>query len=441
MIPICQSPVLVLLIISDSSHRISATPTMDSAVSACSQGPVIGTASSTHYRTSSVAEGLELHPYWPSVQAKGLANPPPYTDGPSRVILANDGTRDCLALLLTPDLVAALNQITHDIQKLEEKVEALERIEAEIVDLSRKADTVKETVRNPRYQDQAEEMQLAVEILQLKRQEAHERKTQVNIESALSKSSLKVSRSQSQAIFEEALLQACLLDPPEPSSPPVPRDVAADDSSAGDHSDAASTYEGVECTPDQQLLRQARMDVLGSYETLRTHRARFDDRHADYKQKLAEFRRSGVGFADARTEFDRGHIRHVRDLTRDLVSAERGYRTAKAKARALELAAKPRGFDSGFGCLADGGDRWGGSDDGSTGTGVDREGIEAWMGGVLPGDGVEGLEEKERFDLDGWDAKPVEMRDSVSVMDREEYVDEINEWEEHCRSLRERERR
>lgn len=60
------------------------------------------------------------------------------------------------------------------------------------------------------------------------------------------------------------------------------------------------------------------------------------------------------------------------------------------------------------------------------------------MGGVLPGDGVESLEEKERFDLDDWDAKPVEIRDSVSVMDREEYVDEINEWEEHCRSLRER---
>lgn len=417
----------VLLVFSDSIksiERIPATAAMDSGVGACSQGPVIEAAGTTPYRTPFVPEGLEAHPFWSSAKAETLGNPPPYTDGPSRVIVANDGSKDCLALLLTPNLVAALNQITHDIRALERQNEALEKLESGIVDLARKADNVEAAIKNPRYREQAEEMQLALEILGLKRQDADECRSQLKIEQAPFENSLEVSRYQSHTMFEEALLEACLLDPPEPGNSPTVHE-EDDDVSIGDFSVAPSVYEGAERTPGQQLLRDARMDVIGSYDALKTCQARLDDRHADYERQLADFQRSRAGFAGARTHFDHRHIQHVRNLTRDLVSAEQVYRAGKARVRTLESPAVPDGFDP---------DRTG--DDGFAAPGVDRGRIEAWMCGVVPG--RDGEIPGDRGDRDGWDAGPVEVMDSVSVMDRGEYVDEIHDWREHCRGLREK---
>lgn len=404
---------------------------MDSGISACSQGPNVEASGSTHYRIASVANGLEGHPFWSSAETKGLKNPPPYTDGPSRVILANDGTKDCLALLLTPDLVAALNQVTHDIRQLERKDGALENIESELDDLASKSDDVEETIRNPRYQDRVEEMQLALEILQLKHQEAEERKKQLKTALVPFEINPKISTYQSQGILEEALLEACLLDPPEPESPPICHD-ADDDISTASYSGAPGTYErSLQPAPEQQSLHQARMDAIRSYETLRTYQDRFDGRHADYERKLADFQRVEARSEGTRTRFDHRHIRHVQNLTRDLSAAEQGYKIAKAKARTLEMLADP-GLD--FGCVADGGDRR--SEDESSESDVDRGRVEAWMRGVVPGCAVEVVRKKEPLDLDEWTARPVDIMDSISVIGREEYVDEIKEWKKHCRVLR-----
>ncbi len=404
---------------------------MDSGISACSQGPIVEAPGSTHYRIASVANGLEGHPFCSSAETKGLRNPPPYTEGPSRVILANDGTKDCLALLLTPDLVAALNQVTHDIRELERKDGALERIESELDDLASKSHDAEETIRNPRYQDRAEEMQLALEILQLKHQEAEERKKQLKTALVPFEINLKISTYQSQGILEEALLEACLLDPPEPESPPIFHD-ADDDISTSSYSEAPGTYErSLQPDPGQQPLHQARMDAIRSYETLRASQDRFDGRQADYERKLADFQRAEARFEDTRTVFDHRHIRHVQNLTRDLIAAEQGYKIAKAKARALEMLADP---GSGFGCVADGGHRR--SEDVSSELDIDRERVEAWMSGVVPGWDVEVVRKKEPSDLDEWTARPVGIMDSISVIDREEYVDEIKEWKKHCRVLR-----
>ena len=406
---------------------------MDSEANFCSQRSVVETPSCTHFRKPSIAVELETHPLWSAARATRSEKAAPYTDGPSRIFLANDGSKDCLALLLTPSLVAALNQTTHDVHELERKDGALERIESELTDLTSKADKVLATIRNPRRQDRAEEMQLALEILQLKQQEAQERKTQLHLDSAPFETRLKSSRSQSQAIFEEALLEARLLDPPEPVSAPltsdVHDDVDDDDTLAGYYSDAPSAYEGTEPTPEQHMLREARMDVIENYEVLRTHQARFDDRRADYERKLAEFRQSERKCEGTRTLFDHRHVQHVRELTRDLLAAERGYRTAKAKVKALEVPA------DGFDADADGGGRRG--DDFSIETNVDRERVEAWRRGVVSDYDVEILGNGESVDLDEWNAKPVEIMDSISMVDRDDYVDEINDWKRHCEVLRE----
>lgn len=422
-------------------------PTMDSGVSVCSQGPIVEAPEPKHYQTILKAGGLEDHPFWLSTTAEGLKKSPPYTDGRSHVILANDGTKDCLALLLTPALVAALSQTTYDILALEKKDGAIERIEAEIIELAGKAANAKETIRNARYQDRMEEIQLALEILQLKQQEAEERKSKLKIEQAPLESSLKFARYECQTILEDALLEASLLNPPEPEIAPMSdedEDEDDDTSFGGDLSDVPSmySYHGAEATPSQQQLRDAQTNLITSYDELRDRQARFDDRHADYAQKLAKFNQKGseAAFEGTRTDFDHRHIQHVRTLTRDLVAAERAYGTAKAKVRALEEEEEdevPAGKKPCGGYGADGGDR--GSDEISAAQqpDLDRERIEAWARGVLFFSPEEGSMSKGRLDPEEWwDARPVEMMDSISAVDREEYVDEIDEWKRRCRGLR-----
>ncbi len=392
---------------------------MDSGVHACSQGRSLD------------AKELETHPFWSSTKTERSENPPPYTDGRSRVVLAHDGTKDCLAVLLTPTLVAALNQITHDISALDRKDGALERIEKEIIDLEYKCYRSKGTVSDPRYQDWTEEMQLALEILQLKQEEAKEQKSKLNLESASLEDGLKFSRYQSQDILEEALREARLLDPPALDCPPISNDID-DDTSTGGSFDTSSMYEGVEATPEQEELRETHRHVMMSYDALRTCREKLHDRQADYEHKLAAFQRaSSEDKAECtRTQFDHRHIRHVRILTRDLISAEEDYRVAKAKARAKAMDVSAEAVGDG----ADGGDRR--SEDVADELRVDRERIEAWRRGVVLDGEVGIMEDGEAGDVDGWEARTVEIMDSVSAKDRDEYVDEINEWEEHCGRLR-----
>lgn len=407
---------------------------MDSKLSACSQGPIVEALDSSHYQTSLDAEALKDHPFWSSAKGEDFEKCPPYTDGRSRIVLANDDTKDCLALLLTPTLVAALNQITHDILALEKKDGALERIEAEITDLAIKATNVTEGITHPRHQDRKEEMQLALEILQLKQEDAKERKSKLSKGMLPYEISLRFARCQSQQIFEEALLEARLLDAPEQGSPLEFQDVDDDDDHdsdtlAEDSFDAPSMYEGTEPSPEQQLLREANLDVVASYDVLKNCRASFENRKADYDDKLAEFERSEMEMECTRTQFDHQHIQHVHVLTKDLISAEEAYRAAKAKARALEL--PPDAFDH---LVVDETRR---SEEEGTKPDRERERIEAWTRAVLPDQDVEALEEKQSLTFDDWNARPVEIMDSISVIDRDGYADEINDWKRHCGKLRE----
>ena len=417
---------------------------MDSGTNLCSKGPIINAPNCSHSQIPSTAEGIQTHPFWSAAKATGPKKTPPYTDGPSRIILANDGTKPCLALLLTPDLVATLNQIAHDTHDLERQSGTLERIDFELTDLLSKADNVDVAMRNPQYQDRAEEMQLTLEIVQLKQQEAKERRRQLYLELAPLETRLKSSRCYSQAIFEEALLEARLLDPSEPVSAPLIPDVDDDDDDDDDDtlagyysSDApSSAYEGTESTPKQHKLREARMDVLSSYDALRTQQARFDDRHAEYERKLAVFRHTKAECEDnTRTQFDHRYIQHVRELTQGLMVAEEGYRSAKARAKVLEMFVdKDDGFDAGGGE-----ERRRRSEDLFAETDTEGGGrIEVWRRGVVvPERGIEGVGNGERVDVDVWEVRAVEIMDSVSVVDRDEYKDEIKEWKRHCELLRE----
>lgn len=59
------------------------------------------------------------------------------------------------------------------------------------------------------------------------------------------------------------------------------------------------------------------------------------------------------------------------------------------------------------------------------------------MPGVLLDYDVEMMENKEPLDLDDWNARPFAIMDRISVIEREECMDKINDWKEHGKPLRE----
>lgn len=69
---------------------------------------------------------------WSQAEENEPLDSPPYIDGPSRVILANDCTKKCLALLLTERFIADLNDIDETRRKLEILEEKYENIQREI---------------------------------------------------------------------------------------------------------------------------------------------------------------------------------------------------------------------------------------------------------------------------------------------------------------------
>ena len=298
-----------------------------------------------------------------------------------------------------------------------------------------------------RYEDRKEEMQLALEILQLEQEEKEERKGELVREVEGLENGLRFARFQSEGVIEEALGEADLLElDGMPDGDNGDDDDEDDGSSAADSIDAPSVYSGVAPSPEEQRLRDAQMEVVASFDVLKSCRVRlYDTRRAGYgnEEKIAgggfgkrcsddddeeEEKKAAAEEGDhecGKTEIDHRHLKHVQSLTREIVNAERGYKIAKGRVRDLELAlaaAAAAAVEEEEDMCA-------------VPRNVDQKRIEDWRRGV---DGeAEGLDDGEFLDLDKWMAGPVDIMDSVSAVDRGEYVDEIEEWKGRCRRVRE----
>lgn len=410
----------------NGTNGINGINGINGGVDAHSQGPNLEALDSTSHRSSLVAQEPVNPPFWSAARVGGLENPPPYTAGPSRVILANDGTKDCLAVLLTPDLVAALNKASRDKIALAREERELEEFDTRIYAFSCNLQHVEETIRNTRHHERTREMQQAHEELHMKRREAEEHRRQMSLGLAPLDSSLRLATSQFQGIMEDALLRARLMDIPEPRFPRTSPDTDAD-TSMGDYSDSPSEPPGLELTPHQRLLQNARIDLIDSRDTLMTHQARFDDRKADYVRKLVDFHKTGARRTEsACIRLDHQHFQYVRTLTRNLMAAEQRFKAQKRRVRALEFPVDPASDDVA-----------------APESNVIRESIDFWARRVLPdGDDDEGIWESiGPPDLDDWDARSVEIMDSYSAVDLEDFADELDDWKAHCRGLREKEKR
>ena len=184
-------------------------------------------------------------------------------------------------------------------------------------------------------------------------------------------------------------------------------------------------------SPQGAARRVAREKVEDCARYYFRGQAQFDDQQRHYEDNLAKYKRgvSDGEFTFPRSEFDRQMVVYSRDLTGALIDAEAAFENAREQARALHATDSTAGlsyygshcetsFSSPVEHLA------------SYNTMHDWSFVKAWRSNVGAGEG-----NVQPADVDEWDARTVEISDSLSAIDNERYARQVVRWQAHCSEL------
>lgn len=378
-----------------------------------------------------VPEDVSERPCKQEEDPEGLPEAAIFTEGPSRIILANDGTKECLALLLSHDIVAKVNQT----RTLDHKVETLQCQFDDADDHAVYAQIFlnqsEELIANIDNVDEQDRIRKDTEGALERLQKSSKKRDRIKDHLDIHKHNGAFSRNEWQEMFEGVLLQAGLLDAITEESIMGRGSSISLAQSAEQPSKAGSDVSNETVISLEKLNRMAAYEKVQVTEAwLHTVQDKFDTRRATYQNELREYRQAvedGTCLLSQST-FDRIDLFNVRHQTFALIDAEAAYEHAKSQARALGIYGNDLDQESDFvDDVEDGG--YLESLEAELLASVDQEFIEAWrleIGGDEDGETLQGQ------DSDEWDAKTVNISDSISLVDRGRNRRRIDRWRDIC---------
>ncbi len=354
---------------------------------------------------------------------------PQYTEGLSKICHASDGTNDCLAVILTHDMVATLNDIFNGSRKVEKLEERCEDVSKEVnlarifLDQSR---GLLETVARPEETGQIEaDMERADQTLR----KASPRKERLEKELWIEKHNLEYSRARVENLLWRVFSDAQLLNETgqaneSDSDSSINQNGATDKPSThSDHSE--NTFLSIE---DLHRLATSE-EVERTRQTLQTLQETFDDRQDEYNRDFQEYEQAiQDGSCDLpQSDFDRIYVSNMRNLTACLKAAETEHRNVMARARALGIVENEYEQESDFVDQEDDGYRE--SHEAGMTAGVDRVFIDRWIETT-----VESADQENDLieEADDWDVKTVGISDSISLVAEGRSRVRIDRWREAC---------
>lgn len=354
---------------------------------------------------------------------------PQITEGSSRVVMASDGTKDCMALLLTERLITEFNDIIEETRELKKAEEGLRQAKSKATAAGLTAKNLKaelETTEDPDVFDDLAgkiENQKQIYIANTGQQESLARSIEVR------KGNLEFAQEVFQNIFRGALEDAKLLDRPEFKTDTVEPSTAA--RGGQDPVAPSATNESI-VSIEELLRRNAYDDWEYTRDDLADAQFAFDNRQVRYDRELMEYQDDfDAGYVSfGRSEFDRRAFGTTRDLTRALIDAEADYADAIRRGQALGVLRNEVDQESNF--VSDISDGYHISEEASMRTAVDTVFVEYWNDNVEDSDAEE-LEELEApREPDDWDARTVGFSDSISVVDHSRNRKWIDRWRKMC---------
>ena len=358
----------------------------------------------------------------------------PYTDGPSRIVSANDGTKDCLAILLTESMVAMLNDVFAMSTKVGDLQSKYEDAKWDAAYAQNRLEHTKELIEKSDDDEEQEALRSDMPGVAERIEGSVKKRDELERDLDTNRRMLDFRHRHSEDMFKKVLDQAGLyIQHDAIQERPELRPGAENEerhSVVGEESDDSMVSL-------ESLLRRAAteefVDARGWYHDLL---ARWESRPQNYDN---EFREYCQMVADgqctlAQSDFDRIDLYNGRNLLGALIRAEIEHENTQQRARVLGALGNDIDQESHFASQMDDGYRE--SYEADTTAGVDREFIEAWTDeviGCLEDEESNSVEVLDVVQGDEWDAETVEISDSISLVETGRGRKRIDRWREICR--------
>ena len=302
-----------------------------------------------------------------------------YTDGPSKIVRAGDGTKNCIAILLTKRMVEDLNEIfamRENVQNLKKKARDMKWKATDAKYCLEEAQAQRDTAQDTNEKDHTDSDLAFLEKQATALRQAHEKLTK-DLECC--KDNLGFCHNQSCDHLKKVLDQAGLVGANTTVDEHYePTDVVLDGVQVDGASSTSSESEESMMSLESLNRHVALEEIYRTRNWLHTLQIRWDSREEAYDLEFGEHCQMVVGgaYSLADSEFDRIQLSKNQKLTRALINAEGQYHDAQLRARALGVLGNYHDQESDFVDDADDGYRE--SFEASAIAAVDTEFIEYW---------------------------------------------------------------
>lgn len=372
---------------------------------------------------------------------------PQFTEGPSRFVLAKDESRDCVALLVNEGFLTKLRDLFQEERDLSILEGPLCYAKMNIRNIEHSVQEGRNALETAESEEEADHHRNIIEQQTSELQNIRHWKDELEEERDVIKSNLELSRNHTKWVLETAMREADLLGPEKPlpailsrqeELQEVEEEVAVTERSIPAQSPATSTAHGhpeVELSQEQSERREVCEEFIEISRYLETVQEKFDSQGFLYRENLAEFEEmAAAGTTDmSRSDFDRRKVRYGQQLTRALIDAEEEFEEARERAQALGAISSDYGHEFYYGAEYE--ESWPANKIAEYNASHDWSFIEGWMDAIIPGPTTDRADDVDAVEVDEWDAGEVDVNDSISVIDCEEYRQEIDRYRRMCARL------
>ena len=380
---------------------------------------------------------------------------PQFTEGPSQFVLAKDGSRDCVALLVNKTFIDKLQDLFNENRDLRLLDGPLRQVSQEISEIERSIQRAQEYLETTGSDERADECRKTIEQLGHELLHSHQRRDELEEEYELIKGNHELSTNHTQWVLEKAMRDGNLqgLEKPlpailvrqeeenytEPETEAVEHDVEVSAHPVSTESTPASIAPDSSEPPisPEFLERQAALDhFLQREQALDVVQDKFDNQRQNYQENLTKYLQKFENGASnmSRSAFDRRSVQYGQQLTRALIDAEEAFEEARDHAIALNAISSDHGHDFYYGAQYE--ESWPENKIADYNASQDWTYIESWMDDIPDASSNSQAESEEVDEVDEWgDAEEVEVNDSISMIDCEDYRRDIDRWRRICARL------
>ena len=369
---------------------------------------------------------------------------PQFTEGPSRFVLAKDGSRDCVALLVNETFLAKLRDLFQEEREFEILDEPLSHADLDLRNIERSMQESQKALETAESDEEAEEYHNTLEQQTDDLHKLRRWRDEIREERRKVKSDLELSRNHTQWVLETAMRKADLLGPEKPPPAILRRESETDDIEEeiavketqippkSPASSIANDNNEAEVNQEELQRRETYDEFIESLRYLDTVQEKFDHQGFLYRENLAEYQemvKAGT-ISISRSEFDRRKVLYGQRLTRALIDAEEAFEEARERAQALGAISSDYGQECYYGAEYE--ESWPENKVAEYIASQDWSSVEAWVDDVLDPTGHADVDSVE---IDEWDAEEVDVNDSISVIDYEDYRRDIDRNRRICARL------